>query len=193
MNKVCVYCGSSSGKNPIYMEAAKLLGRTLAKRNLTLVYGGASVGIMGATANSVLENGGKVIGVIPKSIEQKEVAHKQLTELHVVKTMHERKAMMAELSDGFIALPGGLGTFEELFEILTWAQLGYHSKPCGVLNINGYFDKLIAFVDHAVEEAFVKKVHRDLLFVEDDSDKLLDAFKAYKPQNIEKWIGKDDM
>lgn len=192
MKSICVYCGSSFGKNPQYKEAAKLLGKTLSQRNLALVYGGASVGLMGETADSVLENGGQAIGVIPQAIEKKEISHKGLTELHVVGSMHERKAKMAELSDGFIALPGGLGTFEELFEILTWAQLGFHAKPCGVLNINGYFDKLIEFVDHAVNEAFIKEIHRDLLIVESDPNKLLDAFSVYKPQKIDKWIGENE-
>ena len=153
IKRICVYCGSSPGKNPAYSLAADTLARELCRREIGLVYGGAEVGVMGAIANAVLTAGGEAIGVIPKSLAVKEVAHDSLSELHVVASMHERKAMMAELADGFIALPGGWGTLEEIFEMLTWAQLGFHDKPCGLLNIDGYYDGLIDFLENSFEPA----------------------------------------
>ena len=179
MKKVCVYCGSSLGKRPEYAYAARRLAKALTLQGIGLVYGGASVGIMGEIADAVLAGGGEVIGVIPQVLVDKEVAHGGLTELKVVGSMHERKAIMMEISDGFIALPGGLGTQEELFEVLTWSQLGFHKKPCGLLNVGGYYDKLCSFLDHAVEEQFVKTHHREMLLVEDSPEKLLTLMEGY--------------
>ncbi|MBT3880148.1 MAG: TIGR00730 family Rossman fold protein, partial [Candidatus Scalindua sp.] len=159
MKRLCVYCGSSSGRQPGYAQVARQLAHAMVSKNIDLVYGGASVGIMGEIANAVLGEGGDVIGVIPKGLFAKEVAHTGITELREVGSMHERKALMADLSDGFIALPGGLGTIEEIFEIITWSQLGMHRKPCGLLNVNNYYDKLIGFLDHAVSEQFIKATH----------------------------------
>ena len=182
MNKVCVFCGSSLGLNPAYAEAARILGMLLAVQGTTLVYGGASVGIMGQLADAVLEHGGKVIGVIPEVLVAKEVSHPGLSELIVVGSMHERKTVMAELADGFIALPGGLGTLEELFEILTWAQLGLHGKPCGLLNIAGYYDALLQFLDHAVAQQLVSGRHRALLTVCESPAALMEIFVTLEPQ-----------
>ncbi len=192
MRRICVYCGSSPGRRPEYAETARSLARALATRKIGLVYGGASIGIMGELANGVLAAGGEVIGVMPQALVDKEVSHKGLTELRVVNSMHERKAMMAELSDGFIALPGGLGTFEELFEVLTWSQLGFHSKPIALLNSARYFDHLLLFMDQAVDEGFVKKPHRDMLLVSEEADRLLDLMADYQPPRVNKLIGKDE-
>lgn len=178
MKKICVFCGSSPGKQPEYIEVARKLAVALTKREIGLVYGGASVGIMGEIADAVLSSGGEVIGVIPQALVDKEVSHKGLSELKVVASMHERKAVMAQLSDGFIALPGGLGTLEELFEVLTWAQLGFHEKPCGLLNVNGYYDQLCFFLDHAVEEEFVKTSHRKMLLTGDSPEALLSLMES---------------
>jgi len=179
MKKVCVYCGSSSGRRPEYSYAARSLAKALISRGIGLVYGGAGIGIMGEIADAVLAGGGQVIGVIPQMLADKEVAHDGLTELKIVGSMHERKQVMMDLSDGFIALPGGLGTQEELFEVLTWSQLGLHTKPCGLLNVEGYYDKLCSFLDHAVEEQFVKSHHREMLLVEQSPEKLLTLMEAY--------------
>jgi uncharacterized protein (TIGR00730 family) len=187
-----VYCGSSSGRLEAYGSAAQDLARAMASRNIRLVYGGAGIGIMGMVADHILKLGGQAIGVIPKALAHKEVAHKNLTELHVTQSMHERKMLMAELSDGFIALPGGIGTLEELFEIWTWAQLGFHTKPCGLLNVEGYYDSLIAFLDHVLAEQFVKKHHHDLLMVETNPDALLDRYSNYQPPAVRHWVGKDE-
>lgn len=192
MKRICVYCGSSAGRVPEYAELAKSLAHELTSRGIGLVYGGSSVGLMSEVANTVLAAGGEVIGIIPQALVDKEVAHHGLTELKVVGSMHERKAMMAELSDGFIALPGGLGTLEELFEILTWSQLGMHKKPCGLLSVNNYYDHLIAFLDHATEEQFVKKMHRDMLLVDNNPNNLLNAMQDYCPPQIGKWIGRNE-
>jgi uncharacterized protein (TIGR00730 family) len=186
--RLCVFCGSSAGQDPVYLETARLLGETLARNGIELVYGGASVGLMGAVADAVLANGGRVIGVMPQALVDKEIAHTGLSDLRVVGSMHERKAMMAELSDGFIALPGGLGTFEELFEVWTWAQLGYHKKPCALLNVAGFYDKLADFLDDVVERGFVKSIHRAMLIVKDEPAVLIDAIRAYEPPKVEKWI-----
>lgn len=191
MKRVCVFTGSSPGARPDYAAAAERLALELVSRDLELVYGGARVGVMGTLADAVLTLGGLVIGVIPAALVSKEVAHDGLTELRVVASMHERKAQMAELSSGFVALPGGVGTLEELFEVLTWAQLGLHEKPCGLLNVAGYYDGLIHFLDHAVGERFLRKTHRDLLIVEEEPAALLDAFQEYAPARSDKWIDRD--
>jgi uncharacterized protein (TIGR00730 family) len=188
MRNVCVFCGSSPGARPAYADATRKLGQTLAAAGIGLVYGGAHVGLMGLLADSAMKAGGTVIGVIPRSLVDREIAHTGLTELRVVESMHERKALMAELSDGFIALPGGLGTMEELFEILTWSHLGMHKKPSGLLDVDGYFASLLAFVDHMVEERFLHPVYRAALFVESDPTRLLAAFESYEPVAVPKWI-----
>ena len=193
IKKICVYCGSSPGKDPAYSLAAKSLANELCKRDIGLVYGGAAVGVMGVVADAVLAGGGEVIGVIPKSLAVKELAHDQLSELHVVASMHERKAMMAELSDGFIALPGGWGTLEEIFEILTWAQLGFHDKPCGLLNIEAYYDGLIGFLENAFEQEFVNQLYRPMLMTGRDPARLLDQFATYQAPKVRKWMGEDEL
>ena len=193
INRICVYCGSSPGKNPAFSLAASYLAKTMCEREIGLVYGGAAVGVMGALANAVLGAGGEAIGVIPKSLAIKEVAHDKLTELHVVSSMHERKAMMAELAEGFIALPGGWGTLEEIFEILTWAQLGFHEKPCGLLNIEGYYDGLISFLDNAIEQQFVREVYRTMLMTSHDPVDLLNQFASYRAPKVRKWMGEDEL
>ncbi len=192
MKNVCVYCGSSSGRRKDYAEAAAALAERLVKHNMNLVYGGASVGIMGEIADAVLDAGGQVIGVMPRALVEKEVQHDGLTELLVVDSMHERKLKMAEISDGFIAMPGGLGTLEELFEILTWAQLGFHQKPCALLNVASYYDKLSAFLDHAVDEQFIKPVHSHMLLIENNPEKILQSMLAYQPPTEDKWIKRGD-
>lgn len=189
---ICVYCGSSSGKNPAYVSAAIHLAEVLVRRNIRLIYGGASIGIMGIVADQVLKLGGEVVGVIPKALAHKEVAHRNLTELHITHSMHERKTMMAELADGFIALPGGIGTLEELFEIWTWAQLGFHKKPCGLLNVERCYDALLTFLDHMSAEQFVKPHHRAILMVESDPESLLDRYTDYQPPTIKTWLSQDE-
>ncbi|WP_414472825.1 TIGR00730 family Rossman fold protein [Microvirga sp. M2] len=186
--RLCVFCGSSAGQDPVYVETARVLGETLARNGIELVYGGASVGLMGAVADAVLAAGGRVVGVMPQSLVDKEIAHAGLSDLRVVGSMHERKALMAELSDGFIALPGGLGTFEELFEVWTWAQLGYHKKPCALLNAAGFYDKLADFLDDVVERGFIKPIHRAMLIVHDEPAALIDAIRRYEPPKVTKWI-----
>ncbi len=188
MNSVCVFCGSSPGNDPAYAEAASQLGRTLAERDITLVYGGGHVGLMGVVADSALGAGGEVIGVMPRSLVDREIGHAGLTKLHVVRSMHERKALMAELSDGFVALPGGNGTLEEFFEVLTWAQLGEHRKPCGLLNVASYYDPLLKVFDQMVEKDFLREAHRDLVLVEEDPVALLERFRGYEPPRTIKWI-----
>ncbi|WP_416422172.1 TIGR00730 family Rossman fold protein [Pseudomonas sp. App30] len=190
LTSVCVFCGASSGNNPVYREAAITLGRALAARKLTLVYGGGAVGLMGIVADAVLEAGGEVIGIIPHSLNDLEIGHKGLTRLEVVDGMHARKARMAELADAFIALPGGLGTLEELFEVWTWGQLGYHGKPLGLLEVNGFYSKLTGFLDHLVEENFVREQHRAMLQVNDSANDLLDALDAWQPTVLPKWTDK---
>ncbi len=192
MKTLCVYCGSRPGTDPAYVEAGKQLGRLLVARDIGLVYGGAGIGVMGAVANAVLAGGGRAIGIIPEALAVKEVAHEGLTEQLVVRSMHERKALMAERSDGFVALPGGWGTFEEIFEVLTWAQLGFHEKPCGLLNVNGYYDHLHAFLEHAIESGFVPSVCRDMLMVESDPELLLDRYAAYRAPTVRKWITREE-
>ncbi len=192
INSICIYCGSSSGRLEAYSTAASELAQALVSRNIRLVYGGAGIGLMGRVADEVLKLGGQAIGIIPKALAHKEVAHKNLTELHVTDSMHERKMLMAELSDGFIALPGGIGTLEELFEIWTWAQLGFHNKPCGLLNVEGYYDLLIGFLDHVAAEQFFKKDHHALLLVETNPDVLLDRYAIYQPPELKHWLGKNE-
>ncbi|MBX7223147.1 MAG: TIGR00730 family Rossman fold protein [Blastocatellia bacterium] len=191
IKSLCVYCGSNPGRQPVYATAARALAQALVRRNIRLVYGGASVGIMGVVADAVLQLGGEAVGVIPEALLRKEVAHHHLTELHVTKSMHERKMRMAELSDGFIALPGGIGTLEEIFEVWTWAQLGFHHKPCGLLNVAGYYDALAAFLDHTMTEQFVKPPHRSMLLVESDPEALVEKFFQYQPPVVTKWVEKD--
>jgi uncharacterized protein (TIGR00730 family) len=188
MKRICVFCGSSAGREPVYRDAARKLGATLARRGLGLVYGGGSVGLMGAVADAALEAGGEVVGVIPRALQLRELAHGKLTSLHVVSSMHERKAKMAELADAFVALPGGMGTLEEFAEVLTWAQLGLHARPCGLLDVGGYWAPLVAFFDHATEEGFLRAEHRALVLVADDPDALLDRFAAWQPPPIRRWI-----
>jgi len=190
MKRICVFCGSSPGARPEYLDAAKQLAGALARKNIGLIYGGARVGLMGEIARSVLERGGEVVGVIPRALMEREVAFTGLSDLRVVDSMHERKAMMAELADGFIALPGGLGTIEEFFEILTWAQLGIHRKPCGLLNINNYFSTLMDFLNHTVTERFVEREHSEMILLDEDPERLLLRFETYQPPLTDKaqWV-----
>jgi len=188
LSRICVFCGSSPGKSPEFESSARRVGQTLAERKIALVYGGGRVGLMGAVADGTLQHGGEVIGVIPRVLATKELAHPGLTELRIVESMHERKALMASLSGGFIALPGGYGTFEEFFEIITWAQLGLHQKPCGVLNVAGYFDPLLALAQHGIEAGFVSEQHRCLIQHDADLAQLLAKFEAYTPPPLPKWI-----
>ncbi|MDX1802772.1 MAG: TIGR00730 family Rossman fold protein [Alcanivorax sp.] len=188
MKTVCVYCGSSPGNHARFAEAATALAAELVARDLTLVYGGASVGTMGVLADAMMRDGGRVIGIIPDALMHREIGNDHVSELQVVGSMHARKAAMAEQSDAFIALPGGMGTLEEIFEILTWAQLGFHHKPCALLNVNGYYDALIDFLDQAVAQGFLKPGHRQLLQVHTSPQSLLDAFVAYPPIHTESWI-----
>lgn len=187
LRALCVYCGSSEGKRPVYREAAAQLARRLAEQDIMLVYGGASVGLMGAVADTVLEAGGKACGIIPRALLEKEIAHQGLTELHVVGSMHERKMLMAEKSDGFVALPGGFGTLEEIIEVLTWGQLGFHRKPCGLLDVDGYYAPLLAYLDRAVGEGFVSPVHREMLLVDPEPAALLERFRRYRAPEKDKW------
>jgi uncharacterized protein (TIGR00730 family) len=188
MRRLCVFCGSSKGDDPAYRQAAQVLGETLALSGIGLVYGGASVGLMGVIADAALGAGGEVTGVMPRALVEKEIAHSRLSDLRVVGSMHERKALMAELSDGFVALPGGIGTFEELFEAWTWAQLGHHRKPCALLNVRGFYDGLIAFLDKVVERGFLKAAHRSMLIVAQEPMELIERLRAYEPPAVPKWI-----
>jgi hypothetical protein len=188
VKSICVFAGSNSGTRDEYTAAAKELGRVVARRKLGLIYGGARVGLMGALADAALGEGGHVTGVMPQALVDKEVAHHGLSELKVVKSMHERKAMMSDLADGYVALPGGWGTMEEFFEVLTWGQLGLHHKPCGLLNIQGYFDGLLDFVEHSITEGFVRREYRAMICVSAAPGDLLDAMAAYRPPVVRKWI-----
>lgn len=188
---VCVFCGSSEGNDTVIISQAEVLGKTLAQQNITLIYGAAKIGIMGKIAQTSLNNNGKVIGVIPEFLKLKEVVHLGLSELITTKNMHERKLKMHELSDGFITLPGGFGTFEELFEIITWAQLGLHQKPIGLLNINGFYDDLISMLETMVTKGFLKIENFDLLIVDASIDGLLEKMKVFKPQPVPKWLKAD--
>ncbi|NMG01688.1 TIGR00730 family Rossman fold protein [Azoarcus taiwanensis] len=193
LKSLCVYCGSSVGRDTVYADAARSLARVMVERGIRLVFGGGSVGIMGAVADEVLRLGGEAVGVIPQALMRKELAHAGLTEMHVTPSMHARKTLMAELSDAFVALPGGIGTFEELFEVWTWGQLGFHDKPCAILNVGGYYDRLVEFLDHASAEEFVRPVHRGMLIVESDPELLLERFSAYQPPAQPKWVKSDEI
>lgn len=188
MKNIAVFCGSSSGSDAIFAKNAILLGESIAKRGYGIVYGGAHVGLMGAIANGALSQGGEVIGIIPNFLKQKELEHNHLTQMYIVETMHERKAMMCDLSDGVIALPGGYGTMDELFEMLTWAQLSLHKKPIGILNIDGFYDPLIALSEKMIEKKFVKEEYRSLWIVEDDIETLLDRMSVYEAPLNDKWF-----
>jgi uncharacterized protein (TIGR00730 family) len=192
MRRICVFCGSSAGNHPAYAEAARAMGALLAKRGIGLVYGGGNVGLMGIVADAVMAHGGEAIGVIPQPLADREIAHTGITELRVVDSMHTRKAMMAELSDGFVAMPGGVGTFEEFFEVVTWTQLGVHRKPCGLLNVNAFYTPLAAFIDQAVSEGFIKPVHRAAIIVDSDPARLLDSLATVTLPNVPKWIGRQE-
>lgn len=188
MKNIAVFCGSSGGKNEVFSKAARNLGEILAKENITLIYGGAKIGLMGAVADAVLKNGGEVIGVLPHFLGGKEIAHPALTKLIMVDSMHERKMKMHELNDAVIALPGGFGTIEELFEILTWAQLGLHQKPVGILNVNGYYDSLIKLMDEMVDNGFLKQLNRNMVLVSPEAQDLLQMMSDYKAPEVKKWI-----
>ena len=193
MKRVCVFLGSSPGARPEYAAAARALGTELARRGLGLVYGGGNVGLMGIIADTVLENGGDVVGVIPEALEAREVAHRGLPELRVVASMHERKATMADLADAFVTLPGGLGTFEECLEILTWAQLGMHRKPCGLLDVGGYYRPLRSLLRRAVDERFMRNENLALLLIDEDPVSLLDHCESYAPPPVEKWLDREEV
>jgi len=192
VKRVCVFCGSSVGAKAVYAEAAREMGRLIASKGIGLVYGGGNVGLMGVIADAALEAGGEVIGVIPRALADREIAHTGLTTLHVVDSMHTRKAMMAELSDAFIAMPGGVGTFEELFEAVTWTQLGLHRKPCGLLNVGGFYTPLERFIDQAVTEGFIRPVHRTAIVVDDDPGRLLETLSTIDLPDVPKWIRLDE-
>ncbi|AMJ59223.1 LOG family protein [Bosea sp. PAMC 26642] len=193
MKSVCVFCGSNPGNDPVYADGARAMGAEVARRGLVLVYGGGAVGLMGIVANAALEAGGEVHGVIPRALREKEVGHFGLTRLEIVETMHIRKARMAELSDGFITMPGGIGTFEELFEIWTWGQLGIHSKPLAFLNIAGFYDPLAAFLDQTVEAGFLKQTHRAMTITDTQPATLLDRMEQYVPAQTIKWVEKEEV
>jgi uncharacterized protein (TIGR00730 family) len=188
LSAVCVFCGSNPGADPVYEQTARRMGELLASRAITVVYGGGRVGLMGAIAEAALGAGGKVIGVIPQALKRRELASEELTELHVVKTMHERKQLMADLSDGFVAMPGGFGTFEEFCEIVTWAQLGMHAKPCALLNVKGYYEHLLAMFDHAAAEQLLHPRNRAMVIAESDPERLLDAMAQYQAPAVEQWL-----
>ena len=190
--RICVFCGSSVGVDPAFAAAATTVGEALARRALELVYGGGNVGLMGIVADAALKGGGRVTGVIPQSLVDRELAHRGIADLRIVSSMHERKAMMADLSDAFIALPGGYGTLEELCEILTWAQLGLHQKPFGLLNVRQFYASFIAQIDHAVRMKFIRPQHRDLLMTSDTIEGLLEQFATFKPLPVHKWISQDE-
>jgi uncharacterized protein (TIGR00730 family) len=192
MERICVFCGASPGARPAYREAAEDLAGLLAGEGVGVVYGGGGVGLMGALADAVLAAGGEITGVIPRPLLEREIAHRDVSDMRVVESMHERKALMAELADAFVALPGGIGTLEELFEVYTWAQLGLHRKPCGLVNVEGYYDGVAAFLDQAVEERFVREETRDLLMVEREPAALLDRLRDFEPEAVvPKWIDRE--
>lgn len=193
MKNITVFCGSSFGADDIYREQAFLLGQTLAKQHIQLIYGGADTGLMGAVADGALHEGGKVTGVLPHFLQSKEIAHKNLTELILVETMHERKTKMNDLCDGVIVLPGGYGTLEEFFEMITWAQLGLHTKPIGILNIDGFYDDLIKLVQTMVDKGFLKQINRDMLLISDSINELLDKMRNYQAPTVGKWISKEEV
>lgn len=191
MRRICIFCGSNPGNDPMYTTMAQAMGKALADRGLGMVYGGAAVGLMGRTADAALAGGAEVIGVLPRALSEKELAHPGLSELHIVESMHERKALMAELSDGFIALPGGIGTFEEICEVFTWSQLGFHEKPCGLLNVGGYYDCFLDMLDNAVAQGFLKQSHRSILYASQKPETLLEGFEGYVPPRTNKWIERE--
>ncbi len=191
MKRICVFCGSSAGSQPEYRACAEQLGAELTRRKIGLVYGGGNVGLMGAIADSVLEAGGEALGVIPEHLVTREIGHNRLTKLHIVRSMHERKALMSDLSDAFIALPGGFGTLEEFFEVLTWSQLGLHAKPCGIVNVLGYYTPLLRMLDHAVDERFLKPQNRALVIARETPSELLQTFEDWHPVQVEKWLDRD--
>jgi len=188
VQRLCVFCGSSSGVRPLYAEAAAQLGRDLARSKIALVFGGGRVGLMGILADSVLTAGGQAIGVMPRALVEKEIAHTSLTELHVVESMHQRKALMADLADAFLLLPGGFGSWEEFFEVVTWLQLGIHSKPCAVLNVAGYYDMLLSLTSHALKEGFLRSAHREMLIVEEEPVRLLGRLEVAPIPSETKWV-----
>ena len=190
--RLCIFCGSSTGLNPAFAAAARALGAALAARQIGLVYGGGNVGLMGILADTTLEAGGEVTGVIPHALVAREIAHRGVTHLHVVNSMHERKAMMAELADGFIAMPGGFGTLEEFCEAVTWTQLGVHAKPCGLLNVDGFYDALLAFFAHALGQEFLRPTHSEIVIAEADPVRLLDRVSAWRPPAVTRWIAADE-
>jgi uncharacterized protein (TIGR00730 family) len=193
MDRVCVFCGSSPGARPAYTEATEELARLLAAEGIGVVYGGGGVGLMGKLADAVLAHGGEITGVIPRALVDREIEHRQVEDMRVVDSMHERKALMAELADAFVALPGGIGTLEELVEVFTWSQLGLHRKPCGLLDVEGYYQRLADFLDHAVQERFLLEQHRVTLMAESDPGALLERLRAYRPDAVEpKWIDRDE-
>ncbi|MCA9030266.1 MAG: TIGR00730 family Rossman fold protein [Planctomycetaceae bacterium] len=191
MKSLCVFCGSSTGSNPVFQQAAVRLAEEIVRREMRLVYGGGNIGLMGIVADAVLAGGGEVLGVIPHALARREVAHANLTELILVESMHERKARMAQMADGFIAMPGGFGTFEEFCEVLTWNQLGIHTKPCGLLNVEGFYDSLIALFDHARDQKFLRPQHRDIVVVDSAPDRLIDQMLAMKTTTVEKWLNEN--
>ncbi|MEM8897028.1 MAG: TIGR00730 family Rossman fold protein [Bacteroidota bacterium] len=192
-SSLCIFCGSNPGKKSVYADGARALGSLMAEQKIKLVYGGGKIGLMGIIADTLLEKGGEVIGVIPDFLMKKEVGHTGIQEMHVVKTMHERKYLMSEIADGFIAMPGGFGTLDELAEILTWAQLGLHQKPIGILNIDGYFDGLLSFVDTMVKEGYLVAQNSKMILVDDDPKKLLEKMATYTFPDVEKWLNKDQL
>ncbi len=193
MNRLCVFCGSRNGSDGIFASAARQLGGELANRGIELVYGGGNVGLMGVIADAALEAGGRVTGVIPEALAAKELAHGEIQDMRVVRSMHERKALMAELADGFIAMPGGLGTLEEFFEVLTWGQLGFHAKPVALLNVDGYFDGLLSFLDHAVAHQFIRSEHGRMVIAESSIDVLLRRMTDYGPPSVSKWLERETL
>ena len=188
IRRLAIFCGSNPGARPEYKAVTRSFGNALCERGIEVVYGGSSVGLMAVLADTMLEAGGGITGVIPRMLVDREVANTALSDLRIVESMHERKSLMAELADGFVALPGGIGTLEEFFEIWTWAQLGMHEKPCGLLNVAGYFNPLLSFLDRAVDEGFVRQVHREMVIVESDPEALIDKFSEYDPPRVVKWL-----
>jgi hypothetical protein len=193
MKRICIFCGSSNGARPVYTQAAQAIGQAIARAGYELVYGGGRVGLMGVVADATLQAGGSVIGVIPTALVEKETQHSGLTQLHVVRSMHERKALMADLADAFIALPGGFGTLDEFCEIITWAQLGYHRKPVCMLNVEGFFDTFMAFIDFTVNEGFIKPQHHNLIVIEGDARRLIEKLTTYQPPLTDKWLRHEDL
>jgi uncharacterized protein (TIGR00730 family) len=192
MRRVCVFCGSSVGVKPAYQDAARAMGKLLARRGIGLVYGGGAVGLMGVIADAALQAGAEVIGVIPQALFDREIGHGGVTDLRIVDSMHTRKAMMADLADAFIAMPGGVGTFEEFFEAITWTQLGLHRKPCGLLNVDGFYTPLAVFIDQAVSEGFIKPIHRTAIIVDSDPARLLDSLATIDLPDVPKWIRREE-